>query len=393
MLNKTFSPWPSYTADEIKAVSRVLQSNKVNYWTGDEGKKFEKEYAEWVGVNHAVALANGTLALELALHALGIGRGDEVVVTARSFIASASCVVLAGAVPVFADVDLDSQNITAETISAVLTTKTRAILCVHHAGWPCDMDEILSLASANGIYVIEDCAQAHGAQINGKSVGGHGHVAAWSFCQDKIITTGGEGGMVTTNDESLWRKMWEYKEHGKSYDKTRVRNTSNVFSWVHDSFGSNMRMTEMQATIGRLQVKKMHEWHSVRTRNANRLCEILAEHRGLIRLPAVPANIEHAWYKFYAFIKPEGIAPHWDRNRIINEIAEQGVPCYSGSCPEIYLEKAFNNSPYRPSRRLPHASMLGETSVMFLVHPGITEDEFNHVEAVIHTVLKKATRS
>jgi len=226
MLNTPFSPWPSFTQEEADTISKVLLSNKVNYWTGNEGKKFEKEFAAFVNVKYAVAVANGSVALELALRALDIGKNDEVIVTSRTFLASVSSIVMVGATPIFADVDINSQNITAESIHKVISKKTKAIICVHLAGWPCEMDPIITLAEDNGLYVIEDCAQAHGASYKGKSVGSIGHVGCWSFCQDKIMSTAGEGGMVTTNDESLWLKMWSYKDHGKSWKEiSHIKNT------------------------------------------------------------------------------------------------------------------------------------------------------------------------
>lgn len=271
MLNSAFEPWPSFTQAEADAVSKVLLSNKVNYWTGQECREFEKEFAQFAGTDYAVAVANGTVALDLALKALGIGQGDDVIVTSRTFLASASSIVTAGANPVFADVELDSQNISRRSIEAVLTPKTKAIICVHLAGWMCDMDPIMQLAEEKGLYVIEDCAQAHGAMYKGKSAGSIGHIGAWSFCQDKIMTTGGEGGMVTTNDEALWKKMWSYKDHGKNFDS--VYNTQHPpgFRWLHDSFGTNWRMMEMQAVIGRLQLKQMPEWTAKRLENMHKI--------------------------------------------------------------------------------------------------------------------------
>ena len=242
MLNTPFSPWPSFTEEEANAARDVLLSNKVNYWTGQEGREFEKAFAAWADADFAIALSNGTQALDLALKGLGVGEGDEVVVTARTFLASASSIVTAGAVPVFADIDPDSQNVTAQTIQAVLTERTRAIICVHLAGWPCDMDPIMALAEAHGLWVIEDCAQAHGARYKGRSVGSIGHAGAWSFCQDKIMTTGGEGGMVTTNDRGLWSRMWSYKDHGKSWEAVYERAHPPGFRWLHESFGTNWRM-------------------------------------------------------------------------------------------------------------------------------------------------------
>ena len=340
MLNTAFAPWPSFTEEEAHAVQQVLLSNRVNYWTGEECKAFENEFAAFVGVSHAIALMNGTVALDLALNALGIGPGDEVVVTPRSFMASASCIALAGATPIFADVDEDSQNITAESIRAVLTPRTKAILCVHLAGWPCDMDPIMALADAHGLFVIEDCAQAHGARYKGRSVGSIGHVGAWSFCQDKIMTTGGEGGMVTTNDPALWSRMWSYKDHGKSWDAMANRQGSKGFQWVHEQFGTNWRMIEMQAAIGRIQLTRLPAWQEKRRLHLNQLLTCARQLPGL-RVPVLPDFIQHAAYKGYVFVNPEALAAGWDRDRILEAIRESGVPCYAGSCPEMYLEKAF----------------------------------------------------
>jgi len=370
MLNTKFSSWPDFTDEEADAVRDVVISNKVNYWTGKECRKFEKEFSAWSDSKYAVALGNGTLALDVALKVLNIGGGDEVVVTSRTFIASISSIVNAGAVPVFADVDLDSQNITPETISSVITDKTKVIVCVHLAGWPCDMDEILAIANEYDLYVIEDCAQAHGAKYKGKPVGSIGHIGCWSFCQDKIMTTGGEGGMVTTNNESLWRKMWAYKDHGKSYEAVYEREHPEGFRWLHESFGTNWRMTEMQAAIGRIQLKRMPDWHSKRLSNANNIWNAAKQCKGL-RVPVIPNHIEHAAYKCYVFVKG-GVEL---RDKIMMEINEKGVPCYPGSCSEVYLEKAFDNTGFRPKERLAVAKELGETSLMFLVHPTLTKEE------------------
>src|SRR5690606_1021180 len=326
MLNTPFSPWPSFTQEEADAVSRVLLSNKVNYWTGSECREFEKEFAAWSGTKYAVALANGTLALDIALKALGVGVGDEVVVTPRTFLASASSIVTSGAAPVFADVDLNSQNITAETIGAVLTPATKAVIVVHLAGMPAEMDAIMALAEKHGIFVIEDCAQAHGAKYKGRSVGSIGHIGAWSFCQDKIMTTGGEGGMVTTNDTALWKKMGSYKDHGKSWDAVYEREHPPGFRWLHESFGTNWRMMEMQAVIGRIQLKRMAEWTQIRQKNAQKMADVCNKFSA-IRVPEIPEYVDHAQYKFYVFVQREKLAEGWSRDRIIDEINAEGVPC------------------------------------------------------------------
>lgn len=374
MLNTPFSPWPSFTEEEAQAVTEVLLSNRVNYWTGEQCRTFEKRFAEWTGAEHAIALMNGTVALDIALKALGIGPGDEVVTTSRTFIASASCIVTAGAVPVFADVDLDSQNITAETIRAVLTPRTRAIICVHLAGMPCDMDAIMALAHEYDLKVIEDCAQAHGARYKGRSVGTIGHIGAWSFCQDKIMTTGGEGGMVTTDNRDLWATMWSYKDHGKSWEGVYDRQHAPGPRLVHDSFGTNWRMVEMQAGIGLIQLERISDWTRKRTQRADQLSAAASAHE-IFRVPAVPSHIDHAWYRFYAFVRPERLSAGWTRDRIIQEINDRGVPCFHGSASEVYLEAAFEGTGWRPSERLPAARTLGETSLAFLVHPTLTDAE------------------
>jgi len=370
MLIDGFSPWPLFTEEEANAVQAVLLSNKTNYWTGDECRKFEREFAKFSDSKYAVALGNGTLALDIAFKVLNIANGDEVIVTSRTFIASISSIVTAGAVPVFADVDLSSQNITRESIRSVITDKTKAIVCVHLAGWPCDMDPIMQLSKERDLFVIEDCAQAHGAKYKGRFVGSIGHIGAWSFCQDKIMTTGGEGGMVTTSDESLWRKMWAYKDHGKSYEAVYERDHPKGFRWMHESFGTNWRITEMQSAIGRIQLKRMPDWHRKRLNNANSIWNAAKQCKGL-RVPDIPDYIEHAAYKCYVFVKGDIDL----RDKMMMEINEKGVPCYSGSCSEVYLEKAFDNTGFRPKERLPVAKELGETSLMFLVHPTLTEEE------------------
>jgi dTDP-4-amino-4,6-dideoxygalactose transaminase len=390
MLNTPFSPWPSYTQEEADAASRVLLSNRVNYWTGQECREFEREFAEFSGADYAVAAANGTVALDLALKALGIGAGDEVIVTSRTFLASVTCIVNAGAWPVFADVDVDSQGVSAETVASLINDKTKAVIAVHLAGWPCDMDGLNDLACRHGLSVIEDCAQAHGATYKGKPVGSLGHVAAWSFCQDKIMTTGGEGGMVTTNDPELWSRMWSYKDHGKSWEAVYEREHPPGFRWLHESFGTNWRMTEMQAAIGRIQLRRMPEWTERRRANCEAIWQVARECKGL-RVPDVPEHIGHAGYKCYVFVEPTTLKLKWDRDRVMSEIVSSGVPCFSGSCSEVYFEKAIQDAGMAPAERLPVARELGDTSLMFLVHPTLTADEIKLTCEVLARVMKEAT--
>lgn len=391
MLNTDFSPWPSFTQEEAEAVSKVVLSNKVNYWTGVECREFEKEFAKFADSKFAIALMNGTVALDVALHALGIGSGDEVIVTPRTFLASVSSVVNIGATPIFADVDLDSQNIEAHTIAPKITDKTKAIVVVHLAGRPADMDPIMELAAKHDLYVIEDCAQAHGAKYKGTSVGSIGHIGAWSFCQDKIMTTGGEGGMVTTNDEALWRTMWAYKDHGKSYEAVYERKHPTGFRWLHESFGTNWRMTEMQAVIGRIQLTRMDAWTKARNRHAQMLEQICSEF-SIVHVPKTPDYMQHAQYKFYCFVNTDKLKDGWSRDRIVEEIVSRGVPCYQGSCSEVYLEKAFDKTDYRPKEALTNAQLLGDTSLMFLVHPTLTQDQLDKTCLAVKDVFDLAQK-
>jgi len=391
MLNTNFSPWPSFSEDEANAVREVLLSNKVNYWTGQECREFEKEFSKFSCTEYAISVANGTVALDLALKALGIGEGDEVVVTPRTFLASVSSVVTAGATPVFSDVDLNSQNIEASKIELVLTDKTRAIIVVHLAGMPADMDAIMALAAKHDLFVIEDCAQAHGAKYKGKSVGSIGHVGCWSFCQDKIMSTGGEGGMVATNDKNVWSKMWAYKDHGKSFEAVYEKEHPPGFRWVHESFGTNWRMTEMQAAIGRIQLRRMADWTKRRQANGSAIDEV-ASIFNVVRTVEVPVHCEHAEYKHYLFVVPEKLAEGWTRDKIVDAISECGVPCFQGSCSEVYLEKAFDDTKWRPEKSLPNAKELGGTSLMFLVHPTLTQGEILKTQKVIADVLSRAQR-
>jgi dTDP-4-amino-4,6-dideoxygalactose transaminase len=383
--------WPHYEEDEIEAVSTVLRSGKVNYWTGSECREFEKEYAAFVGTQYAISMMNGTVTLEAALYALDIGEGDEVIIPSHTFIATASCVVRRGAKPVVADISPNSNNITLESIQAVFTPKTKAIIVVHLAGWPCDMDPILSFAKEHHLKVIEDCAQAHGAIYKSRPVGSMSDVASFSFCQDKIITTGGEGGMVVTNNEDLWRKMWAFKDHGKSYATVYEQIHSSIgFRWLHESFGTNGRMTEMQAAIGRKQLQKLPAWISKRQENAKILTKAFKK-IGALRVVEPEKDISHAYYKYYVYLNLEKINPNFSRDSIIQSINEAGVPCFSGGCSEIYREKAFAEHHYAPVHRLANARSQGETSLVFLVHPTLTSEEMTQMVKVVENIMREVT--
>ena len=394
MKNKITS-WPYFDNEQITAASKILSSGNVNYLNGNEGKLFEKEFADWANSKYAVALANGSLALSASYKALGIKKDDEIITTPRTFIATTSCAILAGAKPIFADVDKDSGLITAETIEPLITKKTKLISIVHLAGWPADMQQICNLAKSYNLKMVEDCSQAHGAKLRinneWQSVGSFAEIGTWSFCTDKIISTGGEGGMITTNYHNLWDNIWSIKDHGKTLSSISRKNHPIGYRWVHEKIGTNYRLTEMQSAIGRIQLRNLSEMHFKREKNAlilrNELKDI-----SYLRLPFPPNNSIHAWYKFYIYIKPSALKNDWSRDRIIKEISQLGYPCFSGGCGEIYLEKGIKELGYSPENRLPIAKELAETSLMFCVHPTISDVEMEKYSKVIKRILKKASR-
>ena len=391
MLNHpNISPWPFYDADEIEAASQTLSSGKVNYWTGELGRRFEVAYAKSVGKQYGIALSNGTVALELALRVLGVRAGDEVIVASRSYVASASCALLLGATPVFADVDNDSGNISAETIRPLITKKTKAIIPVHVAGWPCNMPAIMELANVHNLKVIEDCAQAHGACVAGKPVGAWGHAAIFSFCQDKIISTGGEGGMLLLDDEQAYKKAWAYKDIGRSYDAVHKHQYSEGFRWLTESTGSNFRMTEFQAAIGLKQLEKLPGWVKQRNSNAEEIIQVLKQF-DFIDMSTIQQvdGIYHAYYRLYAKVSKNaainGLAGEKLRNLIINQLVTAGVPCFFGSCAEIYREKLF--AEFAPNQRLPNAVSFSDYAFCFLVHHTITGKQMQLMKNSIKQVL------
>jgi dTDP-4-amino-4,6-dideoxygalactose transaminase len=387
---QAFASWPHFSPDEIAAAMRTLESGRVNYWTGEQGRQFETEFAAFTRCTHAIALANGTVALELALHSLGIGPGDEVIVPSRTFIASASCIFMCGATPVVADVDPVSQNITADTIRSLLTPRTKAVIVVHLAGWPCDMDPILELAEGNDLKIVEDCAQAHGASYKGRAVGSMGHASAFSFCQDKIMSTGGEGGMLTTNDAALWSRAWAFKDHGKSYDAVYRRRHPSGYPWLHESVGTNWRMTEMQSAIGRVLLQKLPQFVEKRQYLAGLLTTRFAGIPAL-RVTTPPEHVTHSYYKYYVFLRAERLRAGWTRQRIIDAINAEGIPCFAGTCSEIYLEQVFPPE-LRPPARLPVAKELGETGLMFLVHPTLSDGDMADTAEAVEKVLTFAAQ-
>lgn len=385
------APWPAFDDNAAAIAAKVVRSGRVNYWTGPHGRAFEREWAAYVGAPYGIALANGTVALEDAFEVLGIGPGDEVIVPPRTFVATATCVLRRGARPVFAEVDEDSGTLTAETVDAVRTARTRAVVAVHLGGWPAPMPEIVDLARQHGMAVVEDGAQAHGARIDGQHVGTFGDIGAWSFCQDKILTTAGEGGAVTTADADLWRRMWALKDHGKDYDRVYATDHPPGFRWLHAHEGSNHRMSEVHAAVGRWALGHLDAWHARRRTLAERLSRGLAA-ADVLRVPEVPAHLDHGYYKLHVYVRPERLRSGWSRDRVAAEIGARGVPCFSGSCSEVYLEDVFVRAGIGPAARLPVARRLGETSLQFLVHPTLSDADLGRTLAVAEDVLRYALR-
>jgi len=382
--------WPKFQSEEIQAVGKVLRSGKVNYWSGTEGRQFESEFAEKFGAKYAICVANGTVALELALQALGIGPGDEVIVTPRSFIASVSCVNQCGATPVFADVDPNSGNLSAETISRVITKKTKAVIPVHLGGFPCEMDAILKLGRKHKIHVIEDCAQSHGATYKGKWTGSMGRIGCFSFCQDKIMTTGGEGGMVITDNKKLWDAMWSFKDHGKSFNTVYKKKHPPGFRWLHESIGTNWRMTEMQSAIGRIWLRRLDDMVNRRREIASAYDRTLTKYPCLA-LPDIPSHSEHSYYRYYFYAKPESLKAGWSRDKIMAEFSKYGIPCFSGTCSEIYNEKAFDDM-WPKGKALPTTQELGKISLTLPMHPALSKANVRSIASVADKVFSACSR-
>jgi dTDP-4-amino-4,6-dideoxygalactose transaminase len=370
-----------YSKSQIQSVTSILKNNKTNYWTGNQCKKFEKEFSNYHDTKYSVAVSNGSVALELALKALNLIEDDEVIVTPRSFIISASCVLNLGLKPIFADVD-NNGNLSIDGISKAFNKKTKAIIIVHLNGLSCDLDPILKFAKKNKIFLIEDCSQAHGAVYKGKKVGSFGNISTWSFCQDKIISTGGEGGMISTNNEKLWLKIWSLKDHGKNYKSVFYKKHKIGFKWLHDELGSNYRMTEMQAAIGREQLKLLDKQIKKRNFIANLYINGLKNYyqrynvleKPDFKCQACPFKQNekkcnkcvHAFYRLNIFVIKNKI----EQNQLLKSISKKKINCGVGSCPEIYREKIFKKLKLYPKKRLLNAKLLGETSIMFPIDPG-----------------------
>ena len=383
------SKWPNYDGNILSKISKLLQSGKTNYLVGKEGLLFEKNFSKFYKIKFANAVANASLGLELSLLSLNLNKGDEVIVTPRSYHSSVSCVIRAGLTPVFADVDRQTMNICPKSIRKNISKKTKAIICVHLYGMPCEMNDIIKLSKEYKINVIEDCSQAHGSKIGRKYVGSFGDISVFSYCQDKIISTGGEGGMIATNNKKLNDRIWSLKEIGKNKDKFfKINSLSNDFPYVHDTIGTNARITEIQSCIGNYQLKQLKSYIRARNENAKIFFNKLKNCKHLI-IPNHNSQITHSYYRYTVIISNEKLS----RSILMKNLKKKGVACNVGGCPTIYNEKYFVEKFNVNIKNYPNAEYLKNRTLSFLVDQTISKKEINKVSSIlldqINKILKK----
>ena len=361
--------WPNFSKDLVSKVGKILSSGKINYTNGQYGKKFEKEFSKFVGNKYSIAICNGTAALEVAIKSLKLPKNSEIIVTARSFFASAACIVNTGHIPIFADIDLLTQNISIHDIKKKISKKTKAIICVHLAGIPCNMHDIKKLGNKNKIKIIEDCAQAHGASLDNKQVGSFGDVSTWSFCNDKIISTLGEGGMISTNNKKIYDFCKTYINHGSVLQNKK---NSEKFIYNKDYFGTNLRITEIQSIAGLEQLKNLKKVQIKREKMSKSYFHIISKYQNYIYSYFPSRNIKCAWYRFYFFLKTDVKDYQKIRFKIIKNLKRNNLKCFTGSCPEIYLEKSFKKLKNFKVTRLINSKILGQTSIALDINHTLT---------------------
>jgi dTDP-4-amino-4,6-dideoxygalactose transaminase len=333
--------WPNFDEKAIKAVEDVLRSGKVNYWTGPKGMEFEKKFAEWQGSKYAISVATGTAALHVALTAMGIGPGDEVIVPSYTFIASSFSIVQAGAIPRFADVNIEDHCVSVESAEKLVNARTRAIMPIHLYGNVCDMDKIWAFAKKHHLLVIEDNAEAFGGSYKGKKTGTLGDIAGCSFCQNKTFTTGGEGGMVTTDNEKYAWTARSFRDHG--YDvKTRLSllELEQKLPYIHNMVGWNYRMTEMQSAIGLAELERMDNWNMpIRRRNAKIIIDKIKDLPLVLYTPVDTDERRNGWYVMAFSLDIENMTCN------IREFAEaavaEGATVWKVFWPQCHTEQAF----------------------------------------------------
>ncbi len=333
--------WPQFDENAIKGVEDVLRSGKVNYWTGPRGMQFEEKFAAWQGSKYGVSVATGTAALHTALAALGIGPGDEVIVPSYTFIATSFSVVQAGAIPRFADVNLDDHCISLESAEKLITPRTKAIMPVHLYGNVCDMDPLMAFAKKHNLKVIEDNAEAFGGYYKGRKTGTIGHAAACSFCQNKTFTTGGEGGMLTTDDEELAWQARGFRDHGYNVkERLNLLALEQKLPYIHNRVGWNYRMTEMQSAIGLAELERMDDWNMPRRkRNAHILMDALGELPQVKYMPIDTEDRQNGWFVCAFSLDIENMG--CDIAQFVEAAGAEGAPCWKVFWPQCHTESAF----------------------------------------------------
>lgn len=333
--------WPNFSEEAITAVEAVMRSGKVNYWTGPKGMEFEKKFAAWQGSKYAISVNSGTSALHVALAALGIGPGDEVIVPSYTFIATGFSVVQAGAIPRFADVNLDDHCISIASAEKLVTPRTKAIIPVHLYGNVCDMDPLYAFAKKHNLFIIEDNAEAIGGEYKGRKTGTLGHINACSFCQNKTFTTGGEGGMVTTDDEELAWAARSFRDHGYDVkERLNLLELEQKLPYIHNRVGWNYRMTEMQSVIGLAELKRIDDWNMPnRRRNAHIVMDALRDLPQVRYLPIDTPERRNGWFVMAFSLNIEQMT--CDIAQFVKAAGAEGAPCWKVFWPQCHTEKAY----------------------------------------------------
>ncbi|MBC7130936.1 DegT/DnrJ/EryC1/StrS family aminotransferase [Candidatus Bathyarchaeota archaeon] len=363
---------PQIGEEEINAVVEVLRSGILTHSLGEGPyvKKFEMEFAKFVDVKYALAVNSGTAALHMAVLAAGVNPGDEVILPSFTFVATAEAVVLAGARPVFVDIDPVTYNVAPEKIEKAITSKTKAVIAVDLYGAPADLKPIREIADKHGLKVIEDAAQAHGAIYEGKPVGFYADMACWSFYASKNMTTG-EGGMITTSDAELVEKLQLIRNHGEKE------------KYLSLTLGHNYRMSEMQAAIGCVQLAKLPSFLAKRRFNAEKITEKLREAAAdKLQLPIEAKNCRNSWYLYTVRLKNASRA---ERDRLIHDLKLKGIGA------EVYYAHPIHRMPYYKrfgEFKLPETEKASEQVFSLPVHPGVTHEQADYISETLLKLLR-----
>lgn len=386
---KNYEKWPSYSLKEANDVKQAIIKSNLNYWTGKETLKFEKKFSNFFGLKYALAISNASTGLDIAIKALNIQKNDEVIVSPKSYYSSVSCIIKNKAKPIFIDVNLNSHCFDENKIEEKITNKTKLILCVHLGGFPCNMKKIKKIAKKYNLFILEDCSQAHGAMIGNKFVGTFGDISVWSFCNDKIISTG-EGGVISSNKKKLFKKIWSLKENGRDYDAVYSKKHKFGYKWIHNHLGYNYRMTEMQAILGLNQLNKLNKNISIRNYFYQQIIKNY-ENFEAVKFQKIPKSYTNSFYRLYAIVNLNFIKSEWDRDRLIKYLNKIGIDCNVGSCSELYKEKGIKKY-FKNNHILPNAEILSKNSIAFNIHHKCSEKYIEFVWKSLNKTIKKISK-